>query len=326
VISNLRKDGITIIFISHHLNEIMEISDKITVMRDGCVVKTVNKKDTNEVGLARMMVGRDVFLRPAPPAKKIGKPVLSVKDLCANNIFHRPVLTNVTFDVRAGEILGIAGVDGNGQTELVRALIGIQHITKGEISLHEIRLDHLPVKEMRDAGIGVIPEDRLKEGLVVDFDVQENLILGLQLHQPFSNGFLMNWAEVKKNAKKLVEKFDIRTPSLDFAARLLSGGNQQKVIVAREIFHAPDTIIAAQPTRGLDIASTDFVHEQLIEQRDAGKAVLLFSLFLDEIMLLSTRIAVIYKGQIVAIVDRDKTTAEKLGLMMLGGTYKHIPA
>ncbi len=326
VISNLRKDGITIIFISHHLNEIMEISDKITVMRDGCVVKTVNKKDTNEVGLARMMVGRDVFLRPAPPAKKIGKPVISVKDLCANNVFHRPVLTNVTFDVRAGEILGIAGVDGNGQTELVRALIGIQHITKGEISLHEKRIDHLPVREMRDAGIGVIPEDRLKEGLVVDFDVQENLVLGLQLHRPFSNGFVMNWAEVKKNAKKLVEIFDIRTPSLDFKARLLSGGNQQKVIVAREIFHAPDTIIAAQPTRGLDIASTDFVHEQLIEQRDAGKAVLLFSLFLDEILLLSTRIAVIYKGQIVAIVDRDKTTAEKLGLMMLGGTYKHIPA
>jgi len=326
VIRHLRKDGITIIFISHHLNEIMEISDKITVMRDGCVVKTVNKKDTNEVGLARMMVGRDVFLRPAPPAKKIGKPILSVKKLYANNIFHRPVLTDVTFDVRAGEILGIAGVDGNGQSELVRSLIGIQHITSGEITLHGKQIDHLPVRRMRDAGIGAIPEDRLKEGLVEDFKVQENLILGLQLHQPFSNGFIMNWPEVRKNAKELIKKFDIRTPSIDFQTRLLSGGNQQKVIVAREIFHAPDMIIAAQPTRGLDIASTDFVHEQLIEQRDAGKAVLLFSLFLDEVLLLSTRIAVIYKGKIVAIVDREKTTAEKLGLMMLGGSYKHIPA
>jgi len=326
VIRHLRKDGITIIFISHHLNEIMEISDRITVMRDGKVVKTVNKKDTDEVGLARMMVGRDVFLRPAPPAKKVGQPVLKVKNLCANNIFHRPVLSDVTFDVRTGEILGIAGVDGNGQSELVRALIGVQSITSGEILLNGKQIDHLPVRKMRDAGIGAIPEDRLKEGLVEDFSVQENLILGLQTHKPFSNGFIMNWAEVRKNAAELVKKFDIRTPSIDFSTRLLSGGNQQKVIVAREIFHAPGMIIAAQPTRGLDIASTDFVHEQLIEQRDAGKAVLLFSLFLDEVLLLSTRIAVIYKGRIVAIVDRDKTTAEKLGLMMLGGSYQHIPA
>jgi len=326
VIRHLRKDGITIIFISHHLDEIMEISDKVTVMRDGCVVKTVNKKDTDEVGLARMMVGRDVFLRPAPKAKKIGKPVLSVRKLCANNNFNRPVLTDVTFDVRAGEILGIAGVDGNGQSELVRALIGVQRVTGGEIFLHDQKIDHLSVRKMRDAGIGAIPEDRLKEGLVEDFNIKENLILGLQHRKPFSNGFIMNWADVQKNATSLVKKFDIRTPSLEFSTRLLSGGNQQKVIVAREIFHAPAMVIAAQPTRGLDIASTDFVHEQLIEQRDAGKAVLLFSLFLDEVLLLSTRIAVMYKGKIVGIVDRDKTTAEKLGLMMLGGSYQHIPA
>jgi ABC-type uncharacterized transport system ATPase subunit len=326
VIRRLRSDGITILFISHHLKEIIEISDKVTVLRDGCVVKTVNKKDTNEVGLARMMVGRDVFLRPAPASKKIGQVILSVKDLCANNMFHRPVLKNVSFDVRAGEILGVAGIDGNGQTELVRSLIGIQPVTKGTISLRGKEITHLSVRKMRDSGIGVIPEDRLKEGLVEDFNVQENLCLGLQHNKPFSNGLVLNWAEVKKNAIQLVKKFDIRTPSIEHQVRLLSGGNQQKVIVAREIFHAPDTIIAAQPTRGLDIASTDFVHEELIQERDAGKAILLLSLFLDEIMLLSTRIAVIYKGEIVAIVDKDKTTAEKLGLMMLGGSYEHIPA
>lgn len=326
VIRRLRSEGITILFISHHLKEIIEISDKVTVLRDGCVVKTVNKKDTNEVGLARMMVGRDVFLRPAPASKKIGEVILSVKDLCANNIFHRPVLKNVSFDVRSGEILGVAGIDGNGQTELVRALIGIQSITKGKIALRNKEITHLSVRRMRDSGIGVIPEDRLKEGLVEDFNVQENLCLGLQHNKPFSNGFVLNWAEVKKNAIQLVKKFDIRTPSIEHQVRLLSGGNQQKVIVAREIFHAPDTIIAAQPTRGLDIASTDFVHEELIQQRDAGKAILLLSLFLDEIMLLSTRIAVIYKGEIVAIVDKDKTTAEELGLKMLGGSYEHIPA
>jgi len=179
---------------------------------------------------------------------------------------------------------------------------------------------------MRDAGIGVIPEDRLVEGLIVDFDVQENLCLGLQRNQPFSNKGLLDWKAVSSNAENLVEIFDVRTPSIEHLARLLSGGNQQKVIVAREIFHAPDMIIAAQPTRGLDIAATDFVHEELIKHRDRGKAVLLLSLSLEEIMLLSTRIAVIYKGEIVSIVNKEDTTVENLGLLMLGGSYEHIPA
>jgi len=326
IIERLRKDGKTILFISHKLKEIMQISDNVTVLRDGKVIDTVAKKDTGEVQLARLMVGRDVFLKPAAPTKNIGEPILRVENLTAVNIFHRKVLNDISFDVRAGEVLGFAGIDGNGQTELVKALIGLQPLTRGKISLRDREITHLSVKKMRGAGIGVIPEDRLKEGLVEDFSVQENLCLGLQRVEPFSKGGFIDWNCVRDNANQLVEKFDIRTPNIDHKARLLSGGNQQKVIVAREIFHAPDTIIAAQPTRGLDIAATDFVHEQLIMQRDAGKAVLLFSLSLDEIMLLSTRIAVIYKGAIVTIVNKDETTPENLGLMMLGGSYEHIPA
>ena len=327
IIYRLKTDGKTIIFISHKLKEIMQISDRVTVMRDGQVVDTVEKRDTSEVKLARLMVGRDVFLKTAPPAKKIGEVILKAEKLSAvSEIHHRPVLREVSFEVKAGEILGIAGIDGNGQTELVRALIGLQKLTAGKISLRGKEITHLHVKEMRDAGIGVIPEDRLVEGLVEDFDVEENLCLGLQRNEPFSKNGLLDWKAIAANAEQLVEKFDIRTPNIKHPARLLSGGNQQKVIVAREIFHAPDTIIAAQPTRGLDIAATDFVHEELIKQRDLGKAVLLLSLSLEEIMLLSTRIAVIYKGEIVAIVNTEDTTPEDLGLLMLGGSYEHIPA
>ncbi|RJQ40460.1 MAG: ABC transporter ATP-binding protein [Anaerolineaceae bacterium] len=326
IIERLRKDGKTILFISHKLKEIMQISDNITVLRDGKVVDTVEKSKTNEVQLARLMVGRDVFLKPAPKPKKIGEPILKVENISAVNEYHHPVLKDVSFEVRSGEVLGVAGVDGNGQTELVKALIGLQPLTHGKIILHDNEITHLSVKKMRAAGIGVIPEDRLREGLVEDFSVQENLFLGLQRIMPFSTGTMINWSAVHKNADSLVKTFDIRTPNIEHKARLLSGGNQQKIIVAREIFHAPDTIIAAQPTRGLDIAATDFVHDQLIKQRDAGKAVLLFSLSLDEIMLLSTRIAVIYKGSIVAIVNKDDVTPEDLGLMMLGGSYEHIPA
>lgn len=326
IIERLRKDGKTILFISHKLKEIMQISNNITVLRDGKVVDTVKKEDTDEVHLARLMVGRDVFLKPAPKPKKIGEAILRVEHVTAVNEYHHPVLNDVTFDVRSGEVLGVAGVDGNGQTELVKALIGLQPLSGGKIFIHDQEITHQSVKKMRSAGIGVIPEDRLQEGLVEDFSVQENLFLGLQRSQPFSNGTNINWGAVRSNAEELVKVYDIRTPNIEHKARLLSGGNQQKIIVAREIFHAPDTIIASQPTRGLDIAATDFVHEQLIKQRDAGKGILLFSLSLDEIMLLSTRIAVIYKGAIVAVVNKDDVTPEDLGLMMLGGSYEHIPA
>jgi len=326
IIHRLRTDGKTILFISHKLKEIMEISDRVTVMRDGKVVDTVEKADTSEVDLARLMVGRDVFLKTAPPSKKIGDVILKAENLSAINEFNRSVLINVNFEVRSGEILGIAGIDGNGQSELVRALIGLQKLTEGKIYLRGKEITGLPVKEIRDAGIGVVPEDRLIEGLIVDFDVQENLCLGQQRNEPFSKNGLFNWEAVSSNAEKLVEKFDIRTPNIEHSARLLSGGNQQKVIVAREIFHAPEMMIAAQPTRGLDIAATDFVHEELIKHRDLDKAVLLLSLSLEEIMLLSTRIAVIYKGEIVSVVNKEDTTSEALGLLMLGGSYEHIPA
>lgn len=324
IIHLLKNNGITIIFISHKLKEIMEISDRITVLRDGKYVDTFEKSDTNEVQLAQSMVGRDVLLKPAPPPQHIGEPVLSVRNLNANGANHKKVLDNVSFDVRSGEILGIAGIDGNGQTELVQALIGIQEITDGSIELKGQQIAHLSVRKMRGAGIGVIPEDRLEEGLIEDFDVKENTILGLHRNPPFAKRGFIDWKSVWDIALKLVKLFDIRTPNVNHPSRLLSGGNQQKVIVAREIFHAPETIIAAQPTRGLDIAATEFVHSQLIEERDQGKAILLLSLSLDEIMLISTRIAVIYKGAIVDIIDREDANLEDIGLKMLGGTYETL--
>lgn len=324
IIHLLKENGITIIFISHKLKEIMEISDRITVLRDGKYVETFEKSETNEVQLAQSMVGRDVLLKPAKPPVNIGEAVLSVRNLSAVGVNQNEVLENVCFDIRAGEILGIAGIDGNGQTELVQALIGIKKITDGEIILNEKSIAHLPVKKMRGAGIGVIPEDRLEEGLVEDFDIKENLILGLQKNKPFSRNGFIDWKTVWKNALQLVDLFNIKTPNISHEARLLSGGNQQKIIVAREIFHAPDVIIAAQPTRGLDIAATEFVHSQLIAERDKGKAILLLSLSLDEIMLISTRIAVIYKGEIVDIIDRENASVEDIGLKMLGGTYQKL--
>jgi general nucleoside transport system ATP-binding protein len=318
IIRLLCKDGKTILFISHKLKEIMEISDWITVLRDGKVVGTVAKKDTNEVGLARMMVGRDVFLRPAPTPKKIGEKVLEVENVSAINIFGTQVLKDISFDVRQGEILGIAGVDGNGQTELVRALIGLQHLSEGKISHKGKNIANLPVSEIRDSGLGVIPEDRLNEGLILDFRVEENLFLGLQIHSPFSRNGVINWKLVGENAHQLIDQFSIRPSDKDQIVKLMSGGNQQKVIVARELSHSPDILIAAQPTRGLDIAATDFVHGQLINQRDLGRGILLFSLSLDEIFLLSNRIAVMHKGEIVKILERNETTPEEVGLLMLG--------
>lgn len=324
IIRLLKSNGITIVFISHKLKEIMDISDRITVLRDGKYVQTFDKTETNEVQLAQSMVGRDVLLKPAQPPKQIGEPILSVRNLTALGAHHKKVLDNVSFDVGSGEILGIAGIDGNGQTELVQALIGIQAITEGSIVLKGQEIAHLPVRKMRGAGIGVIPEDRLEEGLIEDFDIKENTILGLHRNQPFANKGLINWKTVWENAVELVKLFNIRTPNVNHQARLLSGGNQQKVIVAREIFHAPETIIAAQPTRGLDIAATEFVHNQLIAERDKGKAILLLSLSLDEIMLISTRIAIIYKGKIVDIIDRENADIDDIGLKMLGGTYEKL--
>lgn len=319
VINKLRDDGITILFISHKLKEVMEISDRVTVLRDGVIVDTVEKKDTDEVHLARLMVGRDVYLKPAPEATHIGEVILKVENLSAVNEYHRKVLEEVSFDIRAGEILGIAGIDGNGQTELVHTILGLKHKTSGRITVSGKDVTKLHVDQVRNSGIGIVPEDRLKEGLVLDFNIEENLALGLQRKQPFSRNGIMDWKTIADKASDLIERYDVRPRNPFQKAVLLSGGNQQKVIVAREIYNAESMIIAAQPTRGLDIAATDFVHAQLIGQRDSGKAIMLISLSLEEILLLSTRIAVIRKGRIVDIVNKTDTNAEELGHMMLVG-------
>ena len=318
VIGRLRADGKTILFISHKLKEVMEISDRVTALRNGKVVGTVEKKDTSEVELAQMMVGRDVFLKPAPPPKAIGEPILRVEGLNAVNNYGVPVLRNVSFEVRAGEILGIAGVDGNGQSELVRALLGLQPVRSGRILIGGQDLTNASTSASRQAGIGAIPEDRLGEGLISDFQVDENLILGVHGQPPLSQRGLLNLGQIAENSKRLIQQYDIRPPDRKMYAKLLSGGNQQKIIVAREISRAPQLLVAAQPTRGLDIAATDFIHEQLIRQRDAGKAILLVSLFLEEILLLSNRIAVMYHGEIVGLLQREAATAEQIGRMMLG--------
>ncbi|MBC7261151.1 MAG: ATP-binding cassette domain-containing protein, partial [Chloroflexi bacterium] len=235
VIRRLRDDGKTVLFISHKLKEVMEISDRVTALRDGRVVGTVDKVHTSEVELARMMVGRDVFLKPAPPPKQVGDVVLRLEGVNAFNEHGIQVLKDVSLEVRSGEILGLAGIDGNGQSELVRAIIGLQPVRSGRILLDGCDITNYKTSAARDTGIGVVPEDRLTEGLVLDFRVDENLCLGVHSREPFARRFMLDWVAIQKNAARLISRYDIRPPTPQREAKYLSGGNQQKIIVAREI-------------------------------------------------------------------------------------------
>jgi simple sugar transport system ATP-binding protein len=319
VLRDLVKTGKTIIFISHKLKEVLEISDRITVMRRGKVVGHLVTKDTNEAEIARGMVGREVLLRVEKPPARPGPVALRVENLMANSDQAIPALKGVSFELHQGEILGIAGVEGNGQSELVEVLAGTRHATGGRVMLGDREVENLGAAAIRLAGVSHIPEDRRGAGLVLNYSVADNLILGRQRTRLFSwEGFVLRIKAIFDWARKLIREFDIRTPASTTPARNLSGGNQQKIIVAREMATQPRVMLAAQPTRGVDIGAIEFIHRRLVAERDGGAGVLLVSAELDEIRSLSDRIAVMYEGKIVSIEPSD-ASEERLGLLMTGG-------
>ncbi len=318
IMRDLTNRGVSIIFITHKLKEVLAIADRITVMRAGRVVGTTTPAETTEARLAAMMVGREVILKVEKAPAKPGETVLQVRDLSVADQRGLLAVRGVSFEVRAGGVLGIAGVQGNGQTELVEALTGLRPVHGGQVFLMGRDVTNRPPRPLIENGLAHIPEDRQRHGLVLPYAVADNLVLCTYYQPPFSRLFVVQDREVGRNAFRLVREFDIRTPSPFVPTSTLSGGNQQKVIVARELSRPVRLLIANQPTRGLDVGSIEYIHRQIINMRDQGVAVLLVSAELDEIMALSDRIAVMYRGQIVDIVDADKVTKAALGLMMAG--------
>jgi len=319
VLRDLVKGGKTIIFISHKLKEVLEISDRITVMRRGKVVGHLVTKDTNEEEIATAMVGREVLLRVDKKPAKPGAVTFKVENLTANSDRGVPALKGVSFELRQGEILGIAGVEGNGQSELMEVLAGTRHASGGRVLLGDKDVTSFDARTERDAGIAFIPEDRRGTGLVLAYSIADNLILGRQRSPAFSwHKLLLRLIAIRDWARRLVKEFDIRTPTIEAQARTLSGGNQQKIIVAREMGTHPRVLLASQPTRGVDIGAIEFIHRRLVQERDDGTAILLVSAELDEVRSLSDRIAVMYEGKIVSI-ESPETPEERLGLLMTGG-------
>ncbi len=320
IMKNLAKEGKSILFISHKLNEIMEVADRVTVLRKGKCIGTVDVENTTETELSRMMVGRDVQLvvdkKPAEPKET----VLHVENLTVASKRHaNNAVKNVSFDVHAGEIVCIAGIEGNGQTELVYGITGLEPVSQGKITLGGEDITHLPIRK-RLAKMSHIPEDRHKHGLVLDYPLDYNIVLQRYWQPEFvsGSGFLKK-KEIREYANGLIEKFDVRSgQGAPTIARSMSGGNQQKAIIARELDKEHDLLVAVQPTRGLDVGAIEFIHSQLVADRDAGKAILLVSLELDEVMNVSDRILVMYEGEIVGELDPKKTTVEELGLYMAG--------
>jgi ABC-type uncharacterized transport system ATPase subunit len=328
VLRGLVTQGKTIIFITHKLREVLELTDRITVMRRGKNVGGLITRETNQAEIARMMVGREVLLRVNKTPAHPGPVVLHAENVHAQSDRGLEVLKGVSFDVRAGEILGIAGVEGNGQSELVEVLSGMRPLTGGKVTLTTRQdgksgaqqdITTVGARVVRSVGLAHIPEDRRGSGLVLEESIADNTILGRERWSQFSwRGFVLLLRQIQAWAARLIKDFDVRTPSAELPVRSLSGGNQQKVIIAREFASNPIALIASQPTRGVDIGAIEFIHRRLIEQRDAGKAVLLVSAELDEIRSLSDRIAVMYEGSIVDIVGSD-ATEEQLGVLMTGG-------
>ncbi len=318
IVRKLKNDGKGIIFITHKLKEVLELADRIAVLRRGTVVGEVDPSEASESLLAEMMVGRpvDLMVDKAPASPR--HPVLRVEDLVVLDIHNRPACDGLTFEVRAGEIVGIAGVQGNGQTELVEALTGLRPVAGGRVTIGGEDLTHGTPRQIHEAGVAHVPEDRQRMGLVLPFTITENVVLDNYYDDPFSRGVRMDWDACRQTARRLVEQFDVRTPSTEVAVRNLSGGNQQKVIVAREFSRDVPLVIASQPTRGLDVGSIEFIHERLVQERDSGSAVLIVSTELDEVMALSDRILVMFAGRIVAERRPEETTNAELGLYMAG--------
>ncbi|MGG0317007.1 ABC transporter ATP-binding protein [Priestia megaterium] len=320
IMKKLIQEGKSIILITHKLKEIMSVCDRCTIIRKGVGVGTVNVQETNPDELAALMVGREVHFKTEKKTATPKEAVLTIKELVVEDSRGVEAVSSLDLSVRAGEIVGIAGVDGNGQTELIEAITGLRKIKSGSITLKNQELSTLSTRKITESGIGHIPQDRHKHGLVLDYTIGENIGLQTYYQKPMSKSGILNYKEMYKKAKELIAEYDVRTPSEYTQARSLSGGNQQKAIIAREVDRSPELLIAAQPTRGLDVGAIEFIHKKLIEERDKGRAVLLVSLELDEVINLSDRIAVIYEGKIVDIVDPKETNEQELGLLMAGGT------
>lgn len=319
IMRNLVREGKTILFITHKLKEIMRAADRCTVIRRGKVIDTVKVKETDEKKLAAMMVGREVSFEIQKHPSQTQETILKIDQLVVKGADGSNVVDNLSLEVRRGEMVGIAGVDGNGQSELIEALVRFRPIESGTIRIKDQIINQLNTRNVMELGLGHIPEDRQKRGLVLDFTVRENMILQTYYLPPFQKGLSIQYQEADRYAREMIQEYDIRTPDEYTLARSLSGGNQQKVIIARELSRSPDLLIAAQPTRGMDVGAIEFIHRRLLEQRDQGRAVLLISLELDEILKLSDRIAVIYEGKIQGWVDPQTVTEEELGYLMAGG-------
>jgi simple sugar transport system ATP-binding protein len=319
VLRRLRTEGYAIIFISHKLYEVLEIADRITVIRRGKVVGSRIPSETDEDDLATLMVGRDVQLTVDRGTSHPGDVVLSVDGLHVKDDRHHEVVHGVSFDVRGGEVFGIAGVAGNGQAELVDALTGLRRSESGRVLLSGNDVTHLGPRELGERGLALVPADRQRFGLVLSFPLSDNMVLTRYYDPACSDGLARDEAAIVAFADQAVAEYDIRTPSSTVPASTLSGGNQQKAIVAREFSRNPKALVLDQPTRGLDVGSIEFIHRQIVQRRDAGAAVLLVSAELDEILEISDRIGVMYRGEIVAILDGRTASREELGLLMATG-------
>src|SRR5512136_826556 len=318
IMRGLVKQGKSIVFITHKLREVFAVADRISVMRAGQMVGTVKPAEATSELLAEMMVGRKVILQIDKADARPGEEILRVENLRVMDDRKHMMVDGVSLSVRAGEILGVAGVQGNGQTELTEALTGLRQVAEGHVTILGHDTTHATPRQVVEVGTANVPEDRHKHGLVLAFPIRDNLVLCSYYRSPFAKGVELEFPVIDKQAEELVNMFDIRTPSINTSAGSLSGGNQQKVIVARELSRPVKLLIASQPTRGLDVGSIEFIHQRIVEARDKGAAVLLISAELDEIMSLSDRIAVMYKGHILETLDAATATREQLGLLMAG--------
>lgn len=318
IMRRLTEEGKSIILITHKLKEIMDVSDRVTVIRKGKGIGTLITAETNPNELASLMVGRQVEFTTVKGESNPTEEVLNVKDLVVTDYRGIEKVKGLNLSVRRGEIVGIAGIDGNGQSELIEAITGLRKVKSGKVYLNGNDITGKRPRKITESGVGHIPQDRHKHGLVLDFPIGHNIALQTYYKNPNTKNGLMNYATISKKANEIIQKYDVRTQGAHEPARALSGGNQQKAIIGREIDRNPDLLIAALPTRGLDVGAIEFIHQRLIEQRDNGKAVLLISFELDEVMNVSDRIAVIYDGQIVDIKNPKQTNEQELGLLMAG--------
>ncbi len=318
ILERMRGEGHALIFISHKLHEVLSISQRVTVLRDGKLAETLATKDTTREELARLMVGREVFLSIDKEPVPIGDVRLATEDLWVQGDKGLPAVKGVSLEVRAGEILGIAGVSGNGQREFAQAIAGLREPTRGTVEIDSNDVTGLHPGRLLEHGLSYIPEERMQDGVIKQLSVEENLMLEDHGSQEYSNWMFLDFSAIAEHAKEMIENFEVKTPSKDTPLRNLSGGNIQKLILARSLARRPSVLLAAQPTRGLDIGSTEYIHQRLIEQRQQGTATMLISEDLDEIRNLSDRIAVMYEGEIMGLVDRDEASVEQLGLMMAG--------